>query len=94
MKKSLLAEVKELSIKELERTSFAFKELSVKDSPLAKDLFTLADSYFKDAKHFYEKKDYLKALNLFYYVWGMLDSGARTGLFDPGKAITHYKIDQ
>jgi len=90
----MLKMTKLLALKELERTELAFKELTVKDSPEARDLFSLADSYFKDAKYFYSKNDYLKALNLLYYVWGILDSGARLGLFDPGKARMHYKIDQ
>lgn len=80
--------------KELERTKFALDELEVKESKKAKDLERLVRSYYKDAKYFYEKGEYLKAFELFSYTWGLLDAGARLEAFKPGKAREYYKIDQ
>ena len=86
-------ELKSQVIKEFERTSFAMSELKVLSKPGASDLFTLVKSYFDDALHFYGKGALLEAFELFAYVWGLLDAGARLGLFEPGKAKMHYKID-
>lgn len=80
--------------KELERTEFAIAELEVKDSEEAEDLERLIRSYYKDARYFYEKGEFLKAFELFSYVWGLLDAGARLGVFEPGEAREHYKINQ
>ena len=79
-------------VKEFERTTFAFSELKVNKG--GEDLYTLARSYFDDALHFYNKGALLEAFELFAYVWGLLDAGARLGLFNPGKARKHYKIEQ
>lgn len=79
---------------ELERTKFALEELRVEDSKKAKSLERLVRSYYEDARHFYEKGEFLKAFELFSYTWGLLDAGARLGIFNPGKARKHYKIDQ
>jgi len=86
--------LEEQVIKEFERTRFAFKELKVKANPKARDLYTLAKSYYDDALHFYQKNQLLEAFELFAYTWGLLDAGARLGLFDPGAARKHYKIEQ
>jgi len=86
--------LEEQVVVERDRTVFAFKELIVKPSPEAQDLYELARSYFSDALHFYEQGDLLEAFELFAYTWGLLDAGARLGLFDPGAARKHYKIDQ
>ena len=79
---------------EKERADFAFKELTINDKPGAKDLYTLAKAYYDDATHFYNKNALLEAFELYAYTWGLLDAGARTGLFNPGKARKHYKIEQ
>lgn len=81
-------------VKEKERTKFAFRELKVKNLREAQDLHTLAKAYYDDALHFYNTGKLLEAFELFSYVWGLLDAGARLGLFDPGNARKHYKIDQ
>lgn len=81
-------------VKEKERTEFAFKELKAKDSPEAQDLYILVKSYYDDAMHFYNTGKLLEAFELFSYVWGLLDAGARLGLFEPGLARKHYKIEQ
>lgn len=79
--------------KEMKRIEFAFSELKITDKQ-AEHPLELAKSYFVDAKHFFEKKDYEKSVRLLYYIFGILDSLATLKIIDPGKAKKHYKIDQ
>jgi len=89
------SKMKNKAEKELGRVKFALKELklSSKESK-AKDLLTLIKSYAKDAEHFYKKGDLLECFELCSYVFGLLDSAARLGFINPGKARKHYKIEQ
>ena len=91
---SFTMKLKEQVIKEHNRTTFAFKELKVNNKEGANDLYLLAKSYFDDANYFYDKNQLLEAFELFAYTWGLLDAGARLGLFNPGKARKHYKVEQ
>jgi len=47
----------------------------------AEDFFDMASRYFRDAKHFYEKDDYVNAFAALNYAHGWLDAGARIRLF-------------
>lgn len=47
----------------------------------AKDFFDMAHRYFNDAKHFYEKGDWVLAFSALNYAHGWLDAGARIKLF-------------
>jgi hypothetical protein len=89
-----MSNIKLLVIKEEKRADEAFLAIKVKDNSKAKDLFKLAKSYYKDAKHFQEKGLLLEAFELYSYLWGLLDAGARLGLFDPGIARKHFKVEQ
>ena len=51
---------------------------------IANDFFTMARSYHEDARHFFEKGDYINAFGCVNYAHGWLDAGARLGLFDVG----------
>jgi hypothetical protein len=51
---------------------------------IAEDFLTMAKSYFSDAKHFFEKGEYVDAFACVNYAHGWLDCGARMGLFDVG----------
>jgi hypothetical protein len=51
---------------------------------IAEDFLTMANSYFSDAKHFFEKGEYVDAFACVNYSHGWLDAGARLGLFDVG----------
>ena len=48
----------------------------------ATDFLDMASRYFSDAKHFYEKGDWVLAYGALNYAHGWLDAGARSGLFD------------
>jgi hypothetical protein len=51
---------------------------------IADDYLTMARAYYEDAKHFYDKGDYLNAFGCVNYAHGWLDAGARQGIFDVG----------
>ncbi len=51
---------------------------------IAEDFLNMASSYFSDAKHFFEKGEYVDAFACVNYAHGWLDAGARLGLFDVG----------
>jgi hypothetical protein len=57
--------------RELKKLKEVFKKIKIKKDA---DAFKLATSYFEDAKHFYKKKEYVKAFELVNYVWGILDA--------------------
>ncbi len=47
----------------------------------AKDFLDMAERYYSDAKHFFEKDDWVLAFAALNYAHGWLDAGARIGLF-------------
>ncbi len=89
-----MQDIKKMVLREEERTNEAFKAVTIIDDPKASDLYGLAKSYALDAKHFQDKGEYLEALELYSYLWGLLDAGARLGLFNPGSARKHFKVEQ
>jgi uncharacterized protein len=48
----------------------------------ALDFLDMATRYHSDARHFYEKGDFVNAFAAVNYAHGWLDAGARLGLFD------------
>jgi len=51
---------------------------------VAQDFLEMAESYYKDAKHFNKNGDLDTAFACINYAHGWLDAGARLGLFDTG----------
>lgn len=47
----------------------------------ALDFLNMATSYYSDAKHFYDKGEWVLAYGALNYAHGWLDAGARSGLF-------------
>lgn len=47
----------------------------------AKDFLRMAEDYYSDAKHFFDKGDWVLAFAALNYAHGWLDAGARIGLF-------------
>ena len=47
----------------------------------AKDFLMMAESYYSDALHFFQKDDYVLAFAALNYAHGWLDAGARIALF-------------
>lgn len=48
---------------------------------VAADFLDMAERYFKDAKYFRDKGDYVNALAALAYAHAWLDAGARIGIF-------------
>ena len=48
----------------------------------ALDFLDMAQRYYSDAQHFFEKGDVVTAFAALNYAHGWLDAGARIGLFD------------
>lgn len=75
-------------LKYLDTTERALKKVSIiapKRSyaqRIAEDFFNMAQSYHKDARHFFDRDDYVNAFACVNYAHGWLDAGARLGLFD------------
>ena len=46
------------------------------------DMIDMIKRYISDARHFYEKDDFVNAFACLNYAHGWLDSGARIGIFD------------
>ena len=61
---------------------------------IANDFLNMAESYFKDALHFYENDDYVNALSCVNYAHGWLDAGARLGLFDVQKDYRLFTLQK
>ena len=47
----------------------------------ANDFLDMAQRYYSDAKHFYDKGEWVLAISALNYAHGWLDAGARSGLF-------------
>jgi hypothetical protein len=52
---------------------------------VAEDFLTMAQSYYKDAKFFFEKGELANAFACVNYAHGWLDAGVRLGLFNGGE---------
>lgn len=46
-----------------------------------KDLFNLALAYYKDSKHFYEKKKLVQAFEALIISWAYIDAGLKLDIF-------------
>ena len=57
------------------------------------DFLDMAERYFKDAKHFEKKGDYITAFAALNYAHGWLDAGARMGLFDVNHNSKLFTVD-
>ncbi|MBS3142325.1 DUF357 domain-containing protein [Candidatus Woesearchaeota archaeon] len=59
----------------------------------AEDCLDLAQRYFDDARHFRDKDDWVNAFAALSYAHGLLDVGARIGLFDVGGDTVLFAAD-
>lgn len=80
-------------------TARALKKVKLISSPkidsekAGKEFLEMAKSYFSDARHFFEKGDYVNAFACLNYAHGWLDAGARLGLFDVGGDSELFSVD-
>ncbi|UCE37087.1 MAG: DUF357 domain-containing protein [Thermoplasmata archaeon] len=74
----------------LDKTKRALKKVKITPpdrshaKKIAQDFLNMATSYHSDAKHFFEKGEYVDAFACVNYAHGWLDAGVRFGLFDVG----------
>jgi hypothetical protein len=66
-------ELEELTKEEIEKMKKVLKEVKVKDAK-ALEVYNLALSYFIDAKHFFDKKDFVRAFEAIVICWAYLDA--------------------
>ncbi|MFZ8830025.1 MAG: DUF357 domain-containing protein [Candidatus Aenigmatarchaeota archaeon] len=66
-------ELEELCKSEIEKMESILKEVMVKDVR-ALEVYNLALSYFTDAKHFFDKKDFVRAFEAIVICWAYLDA--------------------
>jgi uncharacterized protein len=59
----------------------------------ANDFLDMATRYFKDAKYFESKNDFVNAFAALNYAHGWLDAGARIGLFDVDRDSKLFTVD-
>lgn len=68
--------------KYLERAEPLFSGLRKTKDPKADKIYDAAMRYYSDAKHFYEKGEYLNALAALEYAEGWMDAGKEIGLLN------------
>jgi hypothetical protein len=74
-------ELEELTKKEIEKMEKILKEVKVKDAK-ALEVYNLALSYFTDAKHFLDKKDFVRAFEAIVICWAYLDACLHFGFLE------------
>lgn len=67
-------------------TNAALKEVKKNIIPgkedYAKEIIDMVENYLSDARHFFEKKDFVNAFAALNYAHGWIDSGVRLDVFD------------
>jgi hypothetical protein len=85
-------EIEELTKKEIEKMERILKEVKVKDIK-ALEVYNLALSYFTDAKHFLDKKDFVRAFEAIVICWAYLDACLHFGFLEiPEEFKEHFTI--
>ncbi len=81
MKSKITKEKIEKYFKTTERAFEIVKENIVKKEE-AKEIIEMAGNYLSDARHFFEKGDYVNCFGALNYAHGWIDAGVRLGVFD------------
>ena len=85
--------------KYLSLTEEALKRVKIKVSKnskehrIAEDFLDMATRYYKDAKHYKEKGDFVTAFAAVNYAHAWLDAGARAEFFDVDKESGLFTVD-
>jgi hypothetical protein len=82
-------ELEDLARKEIEKMEKILKEVKVKDTK-ALEVYNLALSYFTDAKHFLEKKDFVRAFEAIVICWAYLDACLHFGFLETSEEFKKY----
>jgi len=81
--------IKELTKKEIEKIEEIIKEVKLKDN-VALEVYNLALSYFTDAKHFFEKEDFIRAFEAVVISWAYLDACLHFGFIEVSERFKKY----
>jgi len=85
-------ELEELTKKEIEKMENVLKEVKIKDAK-ALEVYNLALSYFTDAKHFLDKKDFVRAFEAIVICWAYLDACLHFGFLEISEEFKkHFTI--
>jgi len=85
-------ELEELTKNEIERMGKILKEVKIKDAK-ALEVYNLALSYFTDAKHFLDKKDFVRAFEAIVICWAYLDACLHFGFLEISEEFKkHFTI--
>ena len=74
-------EIETLAKKEIDKVEIIIKELKLVDSK-GKDILNLINSYFEDAKYFYDKKRFIQAFEAAVMCWTYADAGLHLKVFE------------
>jgi hypothetical protein len=74
-------ELKNEAKKEIDRVEFIMKNLKLV-KPEGNEILKLINSYFEDAKHFYEKERFLQAFEAAVICWAYVDAGLHLNVFE------------
>jgi len=81
--------LKEIVKKEIEKMEEVVKEVELKDIK-ALEVYNLALSYFSDAKHFFEKEDFVRAFEAVVISWAYLDACLHFGFIEIPEKFKKY----
>jgi len=81
--------IKDLAKKEIEKIGEIIKEVKLKDN-VALEVYNLALSYFSDAKHFFEKEDFVRAFEAVVISWAYLDACLHFGFIEVPEKFKKY----
>jgi hypothetical protein len=85
--------MRDLAKKEVERMESVLSSLKVLDNK-ALELYNLILSYTNDARHFFEKGDYVRAFEAAVISWAWVDAGLHLSAFSVGKdAMKDFTVE-
>jgi hypothetical protein len=82
-------DLEKLCKSEIEKMESILKEVKVKDVR-ALEVYNLALSYFTDAKHFFDKKDFVRAFEAIVICWAYLDACLHFGFLEIPEEFKKY----
>ncbi len=74
-------EIESLAKKEIDKVEVILKSLKLADSK-GKNIMNLINSYFEDAKYFYDKKQFIQAFEAAVMCWTYADAGLHLKVFE------------
>ncbi len=84
-----MEELKQMAEKEIGKVDNVLKNLKMVDNS-ATELYNLILAYFTDAKHFLNKKDFVRAFEAAVICWAYCDAGLHLKVFFIDKQFRKY----